>query len=76
MRGYLEGILVVEAGISLLDLGQLILHEDVVGGGGALLLGGCDGLGSAALVAARQNSLPLSFLPRGLFLSLAIAIRG
>jgi hypothetical protein len=30
---------VVEVRIALLDLRQLVLHENIVGGGGALLLG-------------------------------------
>lgn len=40
LSSQLEAFLVIKAGIGLLHLGQLILHEDVVGGGGALLLGG------------------------------------
>lgn len=40
LGGNLEGLLVVEGGVSLLDLGKLRLHELVVGGSSTLLLGG------------------------------------
>lgn len=40
LGGNLEGLLVIEGGVSLLDLGKLGLHELVVGGGSTLLLRG------------------------------------
>lgn len=46
--GHLEGLLVVEGGLRLLDLGDLGLHEGVVGRRSLLGLGGGGSLGGGS----------------------------
>jgi hypothetical protein len=41
LGGNLKGILVVQAGLLLLNLCKFGLHKNIVGGGSTLLLGGC-----------------------------------